>query len=206
LSLRIQPQGKRADAGLEAFLNRLDGGAIIINRDGEVAALNASAEILLGDGLRFHQKRLYTSSHNDQSKLDRLLQTAFNQAIENIGSLAVARPSGKRALILQAVPLAKDYFPGQRSKRPGSILLLIFDLETSKGPPDFAALNAIGLSPAESKVAIVVGSGLSPQEASDHLGITVLTVRTHLKNIYQKLDLQRQGDLVQLVTKLRMVK
>jgi DNA-binding CsgD family transcriptional regulator len=62
------------------------------------------------------------------------------------------------------------------------------------------------LTPAEVGVATLIGKGLSPQETSDHLGVSVDTVRTHLKNINLKLGLRRQGELVRLVTRLQMVK
>jgi len=206
LSMRLRAHTGPPDPDLAAFVNRLDGGAIVIRRSGEVVALNKAAETLLGDGLAIQQKRLCASLHTHQSKLDRLLNAAFNQVIDNIGSLALPRPSGKRPLLLQAVPLAADYFPGQLTKKPGSVLILIFDLERGQGSAPASALQALGLSPAEISVAALIGAGLSPQEASDRLGLAVATVRTHIKNIYSKLDLQRQGDLVQLVTRLKMVK
>jgi len=86
------------------------------------------------------------------------------------------------------------------------VLVLVHDVEKKGRAPKTQALIALGLTLAEVRVAMLIGSGFNPSEASDQLGITVDTVRTHLKNINLKLGFRRQTDLVQLVTRLGMVK
>jgi len=206
LSARIGPREVEVQSDLVALVNRLDCGAIVVSRRGNVVALNANAEGFQGDGFTVTRRRLVASSCAGQSALDRLLHTAFNQESDNIGVLSLPRPSGNRPLVLQATPLAKEFFPGHLTKKPGFVLVLVFDLERGGGSSNSVALRSLGLTPAEVGVATLIGSGLSPQETSDDLGVSVDTVRTHLKNINLKLGLRRQGDLVRLVTRLQIVK
>jgi len=196
----------RHDPDLLAFVNRLNCGAVVVARGGDVVAANVTMEALFNDGLTVVCGRLVSSSSSRQNALDNLVHAAFNQLGDNIGALALPRPSGKRSLLLQAVPLAKTFFPGQFVKKPGFVLVLVLDTEKNADSPKSQALGALGLTPAEIRVALLIGSGLNPDNVSDQLGIVVGTVRTHLKKINLKLGFRRQADLVQLVTTLSMVK
>lgn len=55
------------------------------------------------------------------------------------------------------------------------------------------------LSPAEHRVALVVGEGRTNQEAADALFLSVKTVDFHLQNIYRKLGLRSRTELAVLV-------
>jgi DNA-binding CsgD family transcriptional regulator len=55
------------------------------------------------------------------------------------------------------------------------------------------------LSPAELRVAMVVGHGASNRDAADRLFISVKTVDYHLQGIYRKLGLRSRAQLVAIV-------
>lgn len=58
------------------------------------------------------------------------------------------------------------------------------------------------LAAAEARVAALIGTGLSPQQAAEELGISVGNVRTTLKNVFSKVGVSRQSELAVLFTKL----
>jgi DNA-binding CsgD family transcriptional regulator len=60
------------------------------------------------------------------------------------------------------------------------------------------------LAPAEARVAALVGSGLSPRQAAEKLGISEGTVRTTLKHVFTKVGVSRQSELAVLLTKLTL--
>jgi DNA-binding CsgD family transcriptional regulator len=198
-----------AASDLIALSNRLNCGAIILQRDGDIAAMNANAQDLMGDGLLLAQGRLSIISRPHQDLLEDMLRKAFCREQGGPACMSLPRRSGKRPLLLQVVPLTRpDALDGALEDvepNPAVVLLLVFDFEHRPCAACSAALRALGLTPAEAAVASLVGAGVSPQDASDRLGISVLTVRTHLKAIFQKLGLQRQGDLVRIVSRLTMV-
>jgi DNA-binding CsgD family transcriptional regulator len=198
-----------AASDLIALSNRLNCGAIVLQRDGDIAAMNANAQGLMGDGLLLAQGLLSTVSRPHRDLLKDLLRKAFCRELKEPACMSLPRRSGKRPLLLQVVPLTRpSALHGaleDTTPNPAVVLLLVFDFEHRQCAACSAALRALGLTPAEATVAALVGAGVSPQDASDRLGIRVLTVRTHLKVIFQKLGLQRQGDLVRIVSCLTMV-
>jgi DNA-binding CsgD family transcriptional regulator len=65
---------------------------------------------------------------------------------------------------------------------PGAILQALFDL-----------------TPAEARVAGLIGSGHSVTKTGARLDVQANTVRTHLKSIYAKTGARRQADIVDIV-------
>lgn len=201
---RLGAPPRPLDADLEAFLHRLSCGAIAVARTGRVVAVNAVAGRLLGDGLAIERARLVAAAPGAQTSLDQMLSRVFDAPLRGAETLALPRPSGARPLLLQAMPLSLDYAPGCFGKRPAMALTLVLDTEKSRGADASAAFAALGLTPAEVAVARLIGAGDTPREASDQLRLSVETVRTHLKNINQKLGFRRQSDLVALAARLGM--
>jgi DNA-binding CsgD family transcriptional regulator len=52
-----------------------------------------------------------------------------------------------------------------------------------------------GLTPAEQQTLVLLLQGLGPQEVADRLNNSVLTIRTHVKRLYAKLDVRSRGQL-----------
>ena len=83
--------------------------------------------------------------------------------------------SQPRALAILMDPRKKEYF---------SVPILV---------------HLFGLSPAEARLACLLGSGLSLAEIARRLGIRINTARTHLKHVFAKTRTSRQGELVHLL-------
>jgi DNA-binding CsgD family transcriptional regulator len=56
-----------------------------------------------------------------------------------------------------------------------------------------------GLSPAECRVALLLGDGHAPKEIAGMIGVTLDTVRSQIKSIFGKTGVSRQSDLVRLL-------
>ena len=65
-----------------------------------------------------------------------------------------------------------------------------------------AARRLLGLTPAETRVASALASGLAPAGIADALGLSVETVRVHLRSVYAKAGVSRQADLVTLLREI----
>lgn len=59
-----------------------------------------------------------------------------------------------------------------------------------------------GLTPAELRLCIGLLAGLSPQQISDDSGVTIETIRSHLRAVFAKTNTHRQSDLVRLLMAL----
>ena len=93
--------------------------------------------------------------------------------------------------------------PVDRSTWRQEALLLLFTdpLESATGSV-VKMLRLLGLSPAEARIAMLVGTGHPPKEVATELRITENTVRSVLKTIYGKLSVSRQSELAQMVARL----
>ncbi len=103
---------------------------------------------------------------------------------------------------MRAIPLS----PG-RSERflaslgSASVLLMMLYPDDPGYPSSEAVLVRYGLTPAQARIAALVGEGLTLNEIADRLGNSVHTVRTTLKQIFLRLGVHRQADLARLVAR-----
>lgn len=61
---------------------------------------------------------------------------------------------------------------------------------------------AFNLTPAEARVAIAIAEGASPEEVATHRSVSLATVRTQLRCIFEKLGVRRQSDMVRMLLEL----
>ena len=61
-------------------------------------------------------------------------------------------------------------------------------------PAEYDAQNSFGLSPREFEVLELIAKGHSYQEIADKLFLSVETIRTHIRNIYEKLQVRNKKE------------
>jgi len=83
--------------------------------------------------------------------------------------------------------------------RPGAVALVA----TGRGAADEASYReTFGLTRAEARLAAALKDGLSLKQASAQLKISVNTARNQIKSVFEKLGVNRQGDLIRHLTEL----
>ena len=87
------------------------------------------------------------------------------------------------------------------ARRVAALVLITEPGRRSRVRPDLVAA-ILGLTPAESKVAVWLAEGRSVRDIAEAAGRTERTVYWHLQQIYQKQSISRQADLVRLVLSL----
>lgn len=80
-------------------------------------------------------------------------------------------------------------------------IVLVFDPEMSLEAALLPVCRALGLSPSESRLAVALSEGASLKDAAQKIGIKEYTARTYLKQIFGKVRVQRQADLVRVLLK-----
>ena len=83
-------------------------------------------------------------------------------------------------------------------------LLSAFGDTADRVPPTVPSL-AEPLSERELEILRLIVAGLTPQEIADQLVIAVGTVRTHLKNIYSKLDVHSRLQAAERARSLKLL-
>lgn len=189
------------------LLERWDGAALVLSASGRILAMNADAEALDGQGIGVGRRVLRTTAPRDGGRLDRLLAEALGApgVPATAGTMVIARPETGRPLLLKAVPLRRDAVDRWRfdfADEIPRILVLVHEPGNERPPAVEEPLRLLGLSPAEVRVAILIGGGQAPEDAAEQLGLAVSTVRLHIRRIYEKLGLRRQVELVRLIAGL----
>ena len=162
--------------------------ALILGHDGHLLQINHEAERL--SGVAFGERWLSAGLLLAGIAKDVLARK------RPAARVAVPRRGGLTPLLGQMLPL------GTNLTSTPAVLLLFTDPERADRGDASPALRLLGLTPAEARIAALVGGGQAPRRAAAALGITEGTARTTLKLAFDKLGLSRQAELVQLVERL----
>jgi DNA-binding CsgD family transcriptional regulator len=168
---------------------------------GFVLDANAAADGVLDNDVRICNRRLAVRDKAARSRLDALLDQVrtAREADPMPAEPIVVRRIDKRPVVIRVLPIdgaARSPFLGAR------VLLLLTDLERKPRTNAQMLAAAFGLSPAETRLAVHIAAGLSPEMAAEEIGIAVNTARNQLKSILAKTDTHRQGELVALLARL----
>ena len=175
--------------------------AFVIDFKGHVLNMNRRAEELLGDDLRLSGRRLVLSDPSSNLYLQRLVGRSVSAGKGNNEAPApiLVECNGEPWCLMEAVPmtaLVSAFFSAAK------FLLLVTKLKAS-GPPDESVLrNALGLTPAEVRLAHVLSAGHDLEKAVAILGIKMPTARSQLRSIFSKTNTRRQAELMSLMARL----
>ena len=179
-----------AQVALLDLLGRLGLPAALVTDKGRPIFANREAEALIGSegGLIAGRSR------------QRLLEAVADAAELDGGALPepVAIEDGRRehSVLVQALPVSAA-IAGERA-----VLLLFADPLSPAPAPVASMLELLGLTPAEARLAALIGAGCSPKEAASALAVTENTARSTLQVIYSKLGIGRQSELARIVARL----
>ncbi len=190
----------RADAALQAF-ETSGSAAAMIDRSGEVIKLNASAERLLGPGLKIVSRRIVSSDREATAALDRALHELIWARRAEALHPPIVLPGHGRGRPILAYP---SRVPGSSLEAFGQCkgFVVFVDLEKrlAAAPGDLA--QAFGLTPTEGRLAARLLNEDSLETAADQLGVRYQTARNFLKSIFQKTETHRQGQLISLLARM----
>lgn len=79
------------------------------------------------------------------------------------------------------------------------VLVTLFDPQLAGMLDPFALGNLLKLTPAQSKVAVRLADGLTAEQIAAAIGCSVATVRTHIRQIIERLGVQRITDVIRLL-------
>ena len=172
--------------------------------NGQIVEANDRARGLLrrNDGLFDRDGALLATTPKDNAKLQTLLARAIQPLgkLGASGSMTVRRSLRLPRLALHVKPLATGE-RDQRSRRVAALVLIVDPVDRLRIAPGFVEA-ALGLSPAEAQIAVLLAQGRTSREIAATTGREYSTVRTHLKHIFAKLGVSRQVEVARLVWEL----
>ena len=190
-------------ASLTELLDSTGSGIIQLDRRGRIVEMNDRARELLrtGDGLFDEDGFLFARTPGDNTHLQGLLK----RSLPPFGTLGVGGSTMVRRS--SALPLVLHVNPVDRQKTdlrvwPVAALVLVVDPASRTRIDPAVAGAALGLTGAESRVAVLLAEGMSVREIAAAMGPKESTIRWHVKRMFAKHGLTRQADLVRLVLSL----
>lgn len=191
-------------ASLSELLNKTGVGVVQLDRRGRIVEMNDTARALVrrGDGLCDEGGALCTAMPEEQAKLDNLLARALPRLVGQgtSGSMVVSRPSSLPRLALHVTPVASRE-AGYRTRNVAALAVITDPASRARAELDLVAA-ALGLTPAEAGVAVLLAEGRTARQIAEVTGRGYSTVRTHLKHIFAKLRVSRQYEVAQAVVAL----
>ena len=186
---------------LTALLDNPRVGVLHLDRRGRILAANDPARRILRDRDGFSDRNgvLRAEAPDDERRLQQLMAAALptSGAVPVSGSMLLRRRSVAPPFVVHVKPVSVPQ-PDLGARHVAALVLVV---EPGRQHPVAPALVAktLGLTPAQSQVAVWLAEGKSVREVAEATGHTKSTIYWHLKQIYQKLPIGRQADLVRVV-------
>jgi DNA-binding CsgD family transcriptional regulator len=177
---------------VEALLDRLPIGVIALSPAGAILRTNAAADAILRerDGLERHRDLL----RGGRAAMTTVLRAAI---AAGCGAVLLPRSAGRAPLAAVVAPLGPA--------APGGLALFIMDPDAPLRTPLALLRNLFGLTPAEARLALILGEGDTVKEAAEALGVSVSTIRYQLRQIFAKTKTDRQPALMRLLLLLGLL-
>ena len=206
LSLQSQWRWQAADDLAQALLSVSDHDTrptLLVTGDAEPVHRNrAAAQLLdLGLGLAMDGRCVVAASPADrrllQQTIARLAQVDPADPAAAPAVLTLAGPPGCPAVVV-VVRAAGQVFASQSGARRGLVVVAVRGGSASHDPARCVFARQYELTAAQAKVSALVFAGQSLATVSRSLNLSENTVRSHLKQIFQKTDTHGQMELVHL--------
>ncbi len=184
-----------------ALLENYRVGAIHLDRRGRILEVNDRARRILRRGGRLSDNNgvLCARAPEDQVRLARLMADALpsSGAVALSGSMRLGRSSRWPPFVVHVKPVDVPQ-PDYGAPHVAALVLIVEPGRQQRLDPGVVA-RTLGLTPAESQVAVSLAAGQSVREMAEATGHTTDAIYWHLKHIYKKRSISRQADLVRLV-------
>ena len=204
-SLHVHDALVRAEVCNPTLASLLDArqiGAIFLDRRGQIIEANDRGQEILrhGNGLSDRGGVLRVQSTVDTAKLGKLLARALRGRPGGGGSMTLERTGGLPSLVLHVTPITSPRITFGTYASP--VLVLIFDPQAKPDIDAALVATALGLTPAESQVAVSLAQGHTLRDIAVTTHRAYSSVRWLIKQIYAKTGVTRQADLVRRVLSL----
>jgi DNA-binding CsgD family transcriptional regulator/PAS domain-containing protein len=174
-------------------------GIIILDEKGRILEATGLAEQLLNSepGIRRASNHTLWLREPSGSQLQEWVMTGLPPKGNSSGYLSVPRRLGLANVSLVVAPMPP--VPRLWIGADPSWLIFVFDPEHHVAPVAAHISRDLNISPREAEIALLLSNGHDLCSVATRLGISVHTIRAHLKHIFEKTGAHSQSDLVRRV-------
>ncbi len=202
--LRLNALDAKQAAG-EQLWDRLPVGVFLLDEGGRILWTNRAGEAIAAgnDGLTTRDGLLQAARADENAKLNRLIResalTTTARGVASGGGLALPRPSMRRALAVLVSPFRVDRTQHMLLSRRPAVVVMVSDPEAKpRRAPELLA-QLYDLTAREAELVTLLLHGIDLRGAADQLQLSMNTVRTHLRGVFDKTGTRRQAELVALL-------
>jgi DNA-binding CsgD family transcriptional regulator len=204
MSLRAQMQSARISSRFyERTMDQLGVAALFLNAAGELVDINQTGSLLLSHrrGLHLRGGKLIAGEGRNNERLRALLRSL--QTADS--SVSQHAPQGLRLLddngqpLLEIVGRRLPHDGAIEAQMPVMVLLVTSCREEIKQPCGNLLRDIYGFTACEAHLAKLLIQGYSTQEAASQLGVSINTIKTHLKGIFEKTGYNKQSQVVAIL-------
>ena len=181
----------------QLILDTLDRGVIALDLDGVVIDANVDAQRILeaGDSMRVRAGRLEFHDPHLDGRLRQLLSALALGAVVATGFVAqLPAPDNSRPRRMLVSPVSP-----RASRADIAVLVNIFDTHSKHVISHQLLRDLYGLTAAQAAVTAYLFEGQSIEQTAQESGVSVNTVRSHLKCTFSKCDVHSQAELLHLL-------
>ncbi|MGX5827855.1 helix-turn-helix transcriptional regulator [Mesorhizobium sp. 43Arga] len=185
-----------------AALDHLAVPVVLTGASGAILHANGAAELMLaGHGPILSRNGVLQT---ENPAVARALLEAIAGAADadgSLGSRGIGLPisaPGQPPAVAYVLPLTEG--TARAAFRPACAAVFVSTTTSSSPLPEAVLTTLFDLTPAEARVLLRIGSGLSASRSALSLGIGENTLKTHLNRIFAKTGTRRQADLVKLIS------
>ena len=195
-------------ATMAGLLENTRCGIVHLDRRGRIVELNGRARELLlrRQGLSDARGQLRARIPEEDARLQRIIAGALPRPGGRgaSASMTVTRPVDLPPRLVLHVSPVGEQLPDQGASEVAVIVLVVEPETRMTSDPELVGA-ALDLTAAENRVAIMLAEGCTLRDIATATGRTTGTVRWHLQRIFEKNDISRQVELVQLVRSLSVL-
>jgi DNA-binding CsgD family transcriptional regulator len=184
-------------------LDQVAAGVLFANGNGTLVEANSAGEHILrsGDGLTIRDGQICARRSFETAKLSCLIAKAAAASGPSSGCMLIARDDSRSPYIVRVAPV---WTRAEGYDLPMAMIFVSVHGENHVCERELAELY--GLSRSESRLAMALADGKRMIALAGEFGVQITTLRTQLSSILRKCEIERQSDLVRLVSSIPVVR
>jgi DNA-binding CsgD family transcriptional regulator len=188
---------------LSAALDRLSVGIVLSDAEGRIVHTNEAADRMFADGriVRLVGGQLAARDPNAARELSQAISDAASGTTIDIPRSGIVVPlkgEAGRDLAAWVLPLDGGLRRELAAGFAARVAVFIRELGDTAPFPAELFVRRYGITPAESRVMMLLVQGMTIAETAEALGVSLPTAKTHLARLFDKTGTSRQADLVRL--------
>ena len=205
ISIRLQ-QTSLHESAFSRMLEKLPGGLLLVEGRGLVRHLNRTAKQILDrkDGLRIVSGQIVGVDRRSNQELQACIagacRTSNGNGFSAGGTVYISRPAGQAPYVATVSPVS---VAGRlREIYRAAAVISIKDPAAEPSLSPLVLRRTLGLTRAEARIALALLEDKTREEIASDFGITINTMRTHMRSLLGKAGVRHRPALVKLLMNL----